>query len=161
MIGQKILCGGCYGDPRNHSRTGDTILASASDLKYVGSPDHRECEQCRTVIPYAGIASKNPQADPFTGQMRVMSQCCNEPIVQAGFMSETWPVCSGCHQPIGNRGPNKSQSNHYELDDMCAECGHRYDWHREHGWCNARKYSQAGHCPCYEFKADYQREAVE
>lgn len=39
-----------------------------------------------------------------------------------------------------------------DLSDKCADCGHRYDWHREHGWCNAQKYSQTGHCPCYEFK---------
>lgn len=54
---------------------------------------------------------KNPQADPFTGQMRVLSQCCGEPIVVAMFMSESWPICSGCQKPIGNRGPNKKGSN--------------------------------------------------
>lgn len=54
---------------------------------------------------------KNPQADPFTGQMRVLSQCCGEPIVVAMFMSESWPICSGCQKPIGNRGPNKKGSS--------------------------------------------------
>jgi hypothetical protein len=38
------------------------------------------------------------------------------------------------------------------IEEKCEHCGHRYDWHRGSGWCNAQRYG-AGHCPCNEFLA--------
>lgn len=47
-----------------------------------------------------------------------------------------------------------------ELGDLCTHCGHRYDWHSEHGWCNARRYNGL-HCPCYKFEVELEVEEPE
>lgn len=52
MTGMIMLCGSCYGDQRNHSKTVETVLISPSDKHYIGSPDKRYCDQCRGLVPY-------------------------------------------------------------------------------------------------------------